>query len=236
MDMTGLPLTPGRKSRLPPDGSGFVSRVCVSLPEREPNHLWRPTYEIPYQLSKPSNVLIVGAGTGNDVASALRHGVSHVDAVEIDPLIRQLGKKYHPERPYDSSKVSVHIDDARAFLSKTQAKYDLIVFSSLDSHTVFSSFSSLRLDNYVYTSQSFELARRLLSPNGTMVLIFTGRDFVNERLASTLMRAFGTPPSALLVGQDGLFSSIVYVEGAARSQSGLLPYHDVGPTLSDRIP
>jgi hypothetical protein len=205
----------------------FVSRY----PNAEPNHLWRPTYEIPYQLSKPSSVLIVGAGTGNDVASALRHGVSHVDAVEIDPLIQQLGKKYHPERPYDSSKVSVHIDDARAFLSKTQAKYDLIVFSSLDSHTVFSSFSSLRLDNYVYTLQSFELARQLLSQDGTMVLIFTGRDFVNERLAATLTKAFGTPPSAFLVGQDGVFSSIVYVEGAGRSQSGLLPYHDVGPTL-----
>ena len=110
-------------------------------------------------------------------------------------------------------------------------KYDLIVFSSLDSHTVFSSFSSLRLDNYVYTLQSFELARNLLNPNGTMVLIFTGRDFVNRRLAATLVRVFGTPPSAFLVGQDGVFSSIVYVEGLGLKHTVRLPYSDIGAML-----
>ena len=31
------------------------------------------------------NVLIVGAGSGTDVAVALKHGAKHVDAVEIDP-------------------------------------------------------------------------------------------------------------------------------------------------------
>ena len=35
-------------------------------------------------------VLIVGAGTGNDVAAALRMGAERVDAVEIDPAIAAL--------------------------------------------------------------------------------------------------------------------------------------------------
>ena len=47
------------------------------------------------------------------------------------------------------------MDDARAFLKKTRDKYDLVVFAFLDSTTLLSGFSSLRLDNYVYTVESF---------------------------------------------------------------------------------
>ena len=36
--------------------------------------------------------MIVGSGTGNDVAGALRNGSSAVDAVEIDPAILRLGE------------------------------------------------------------------------------------------------------------------------------------------------
>ena len=39
------------------------------------------------------NVLILGAGSGTDVAAALKHGAKHVDAVEIDPVILRLGKR-----------------------------------------------------------------------------------------------------------------------------------------------
>ena len=35
------------------------------------------------------DVLIIGAGSGNDVAAALAKGVKHVDAVEIDPVIQR---------------------------------------------------------------------------------------------------------------------------------------------------
>ena len=44
-------------------------------------------YELPFELSdaKPRSALVVGAGTGNDVAAALRHGFDHVVSVDIDP-------------------------------------------------------------------------------------------------------------------------------------------------------
>ena len=42
---------------------------------------------------------IVGAGTGNDVAVALAQGAKHIDAVEIDPVLQQLGRDRHPDRP-----------------------------------------------------------------------------------------------------------------------------------------
>jgi spermidine synthase len=64
-----------------------------------------------------------------------------VDAVEIDPVIQYLGNSLHPERPYEASKVQITIQNARAFLSQTKEKYDIILFALLDSHTQFSSLS-----------------------------------------------------------------------------------------------
>lgn len=192
---------------------GFLERY----PTAKPNSLMLPYYELPYRIvPRPQNVLILGAGTGNDVAGALRHGAEHVDAVEIDPIIVAIGLQYHPEHPYNSPRVAVYADDARSFLKKATRKYDLIVFGFLDSATLLSSFSSLRLDNYVYTVESFQNAKALLTSQGTLVLSFaTGRGFATDRLYATLESAFGTPPAAYFTGF--LVNGVLLIEGGARN-------------------
>ena len=196
-------------------------------PDVEPNHSGFATYELPYKfVSNPQRVLVVGAGTGNDVAAALRHGAAQVDAVEIDPVILGLGKKYHPEHPYDSSRVTVYNDDARAFFKKTSQRYDLIVFGYLDSHTLLTSLSSVRLDNYVYTVESFREARRLLTPDGTLVLSFSaGGSFIGARMYAMLDRAFDSPPAAYFTGYDA--TGTAYVEGNQSRSVVILEFTDV---------
>jgi len=131
-------------------------------------------YDTPYIAlgDKPRSVLILAAGTGNDVAAALRHGATEVDCVEIDPMIAQLGRELHPEKPYSDPRVHVIVDDARAYIRRTDKKYDLVVFAYLDSHSAFSAMSSLRLDNYVYTQDCFADAKRLVKPDGAMSVTF----------------------------------------------------------------
>lgn len=131
-------------------------------------------YDTPYLAlkDKPRSVLILAAGTGNDVAAALRHGATDVDAVEIDPTIAQIGRELHPENPYSDPRVHVIVDDARAYIRRTKKKYDLVVFAYLDSHSAFSAMSSLRLDNYVYTKDCFHDARQLMKPDGAMSVTF----------------------------------------------------------------
>lgn len=131
-------------------------------------------YDTPYLAlgDKPRSILILAAGTGNDVAAALRHGATDIDAIEIDPTIAQLGREYHPENPYNDPRVHVIVDDARAFIRRTNKKYDLVVFAYLDSHSAFSAMSSLRLDNYVYTEDCFKDAARLVKKDGAMSVTF----------------------------------------------------------------
>jgi SAM-dependent methyltransferase len=191
-------------------------------------------YDLAYKLaSHAGRVLVVGAGTGNDVAAALRHGASHVDAVEIDPVILELGRKFHPERPYDSARVTQYVDDARAFFRKSNQKYDLIVFGYLDSHTLLTSMSSVRLDNYVYTLESFRAARHLLAENGTLVLGFSsGKSFLGDRMFATLSEAFGSPPRAYFTGAGE--TGVVYVEGANIQADAITDFPDISAEFQTR--
>ncbi|MDQ3068161.1 MAG: methyltransferase domain-containing protein [Acidobacteriota bacterium] len=140
-------------------------------------------------------VLILGAGSGTDVAAALKHGARHVDAVEIDPTIIELGRENHPDRPYSDPRVTVYNDDARHFLRTSKKKYDLVVFALIDSLTMQSSFSGVRLESYMFTLESFRAVREHLNDNGLLVIYNYFREpWLVDRLANTAAGAFGQEP------------------------------------------
>ena len=153
-------------------------------------------YNIPYHFyQQPGSVLILGAGMGNDVAAALRNGASRVTAVEIDPLILQLGKEFHPEKPYTSPRVQQVNDDARSYVENSHDRFDMIVFSLLDSHTTSSYYTNIRIDNYVYTIEALEAAKRLLKPDGIFIVKFQVQTpWVAGRLYALLSKVFGRAP------------------------------------------
>jgi spermidine synthase len=153
-------------------------------------------YNLPFRFATPApRVMIVGSGSGNDVAGALRHNSSSVDAVEIDPAILAIGKREHPEHPYDSPRVVTHVTDARAFLKRSQRRYDLVLFGLLDSHTQLSDYSNMRIDNFVYTRESFEEAKAKLGPDGILFVKFqVSHPWMARRLAEMLEQTFGKPP------------------------------------------
>src|SRR5215467_14653658 len=154
-------------------------------------------YQWPYAVFGDTfdEVLILGAGSGTDVAAALKHGAKHVDAVDIDPEILRLGAERHPDRPYSDPRVTVINDDARHFLRTTTQRYDLVVFALIDSLTVQSSFAGVRLESYMFTRESFEAVWERLSPRGVMVLYNYFREkWLVDRLANTSADVFGRDP------------------------------------------
>jgi spermidine synthase len=189
-------------------------QMMLDLDSDRPQHPflagWRAFYEQPYvgaETLPPGPVLVVGAGTGNDVAAALRRTHRPVTAVEIDPGIAALGIRLHPERPYSDPRVTLVIDDARSYFHHARSgEYALVVFGFLDSHRLLSAFSSVRLDNFVYTREGLEEARRLLAPGGRIALSFTSRRWMHERILALVTGTFGpgtttwTDPSAYANG------------------------------------
>lgn len=167
----------------------------------------RDYYELPFRAAASlQDVLIVGSGAGNDVAAALRAGATRVTAVEIDPVIAQIGREVHPEAPYRSEKVSVVIDDARSFIKRDQGSYDAIVYGLLDSHTLLSGkMGGVRIDSYVYTLEALREARAKLNENGVLSLAFVeAKPAFARKLFLMLKSAFdGREPKVVRTGYDG---------------------------------
>lgn len=182
-------------------------------------------YSLPYLIRpNPRDVLVVGAGGGVDVEAALIHGAERVDAVEIDPVIIQLGRQYNPAQSYSNPKVIIHNSDARAFFRQAEVKYDAVIFGFLDSQSLFSQMSNVRLDSFVYTQESFREAFSLLRSGGILSVSFFsgGQGWVVDRLVKMLRHATHAAPLLyfkpsgqviLLVGKDFV------PKGPARSTS-----------------
>jgi SAM-dependent methyltransferase len=179
----------------------YIAEVDARL-ERNAGYFW------PYQQwasdTPPEEVLIVGAGTGSDVAVALHEGVGHIDAVEIDRALYEIGLAKNPDRPYDDPRVDVIIDDGRAYLERTDKTYDLILFALPDSLTLVSGQSSLRLESFLFTKEALEAARDRLKPGGVFSMYnFYREQWLIDRLARTLDETFNTAPCVRDVRAEG---------------------------------
>ena len=180
-----------------PHGTMNPIRFTPGSEEAERAARTREQYFLPYVLKPaPKRVAVVGAGGGQDVEAALLNGAEHVDAVEIDPELVALSRRINASGVYDDPRVRVRVDDARAFLRRTQEKYDLIVFGYLDSQALFSSMSNVRLDGYVYTVESIRAAFERLTDDGALSLsFFVGRQVrMIDRLLGMVHEATGERP------------------------------------------
>jgi SAM-dependent methyltransferase len=158
------------------------------------------------------NVLIVGAGSGTDTAIALANGAGHVDAVEIDPQIQDLGRQFDPDQPYQDPRVNAIENDGRAYLRSTDKTYDLVIFALPDSLTLVSSQANIRLESFLFTEEAFASVRDHLAPDGVFVLYNYYREpWLVTKIAGILGDSFGTPPIVKLFAS----TSAVLADGPA---------------------
>jgi hypothetical protein len=172
-------------------------------------------YLRPYQyrayrkLPPAQDVLVIGAGSGNDVAAALLSGAARVDAVEIDPVIADLGRHYHPARPYQDARVHLVVDDARAFMSASTRKYDLIIFALTDSLVKVSPVAQLRLENYIFTVESIRTALHLLQEDGNLIFYNSYRlPWITRKLELMIHAVTGGYP-VTLTRRDSDFAVLI---------------------------
>ena len=186
--------------------NGIPHQTIIPLEDRQ-----REIVDQPYVVGNPhpADVLIVGAGSGNDIAIALANGAQHIDAVEIDPRIREIGVELHPDRPYDDPRVHVHIDDGRAFIEQTSRNYDLIILALPDSLTLVSGQSSLRLESYLFTKEAFISFRDRLKPDGVFSMYNVYREpWLRDRYAGGLEQVFGVRPCISAIGPQRDYAAL----------------------------
>lgn len=189
------------------------------------------------------NALIIGSGTGTDVAITLAKNpnIEHIDAVEIDPELAAIGKRMHPDKPYQDPRVRLIVDDGRNFLQNTPTRYDLIIYALPDSLMVTATSANIRLESFLFTKESFTLARNHLSDTGVFVLYnYFRKAWLIDKLAATLEDVFGQPPyviTYLLIDRAGsLLAGPLTQE--LKNQPNLRPYQNTftNPLATDDWP
>jgi spermidine synthase len=164
-------------------------------------------YHLPHLFNKAAGrppfrrVLVIGAGSGNDVSRALLWSDPEVriDAVDIEPVIQRIGREEHPDRPYQDPRVTAHLDDGRNFLRRApDGEYDLVVYALVDSLVLHSGYGNIRLESFLFTQQAFADVRRVLKPDGTFAVYnYFRQGWIVARLREALRRTFGADPVAL---------------------------------------
>ncbi len=225
-----LEMEPGDIGAMRIRAAGLFYQQLVDLSEdnanRKTNELIKKAahyYEMPYMMygGPMDDVVVVGAGTGNDVAAALRRGAKQLDAIEIDPGIMKLGDMYHPEKPYSDPRVNLVVNDARTFLRTVDKTYDMIVYGILDSHTLLSHASSVRLDSFVYTVEGFQEARARLKDHGVLSLSFCVLSpEIGRKIYLMMEEAFdGHPPVCIRVFDQGDHRLVIFMQSRDGSMS-----------------
>jgi hypothetical protein len=231
--------SPYYKVRLISQASGAVTVLVNGIPHQTMETAARrlqtvPLYGLIYERirTRPKNVLIVGAGTGVDVAIALQKGAEHIDAVEIDPRIHSIGLRQNPDHAFADPRVASYVNDGRAFLEQTSGRYDLILFALPDSLTLVAGQSSLRLESYLFTTEAMQAAQRHLSPGGAFgEYNYYRENWLIDRLGGTLRQVYGRAPCIDSTGDFGRLALLM----ASATPTGLncpTPWHPV----SARVP
>ncbi len=104
---------------------------AVSAWERDSSAIaildWLPT-AAPYALGGRNDVLVLGAGGGTAVWTALAHGASSVTAVELNPQLVELAGWLDGAAALSGGKDAVEwvLGDARGYVARSRERFDLI--------------------------------------------------------------------------------------------------------------
>lgn len=155
------------------DGDGMSAITRFDGNTKPLSYMADMTSALPYQLLNAPNVLILGAGGGADVLSALYHEAREIHAVELNPLMVKLIREDFGDYAghlFDRSDVTVHVGEARGFVTRQTTRYDLIQVALLDSFSASGSGVQTLNESYLYTVEAFQEYLRHLTPGGLLAV------------------------------------------------------------------
>jgi spermidine synthase len=186
------------------------------------------TSAIAYPLLEKPDVCIIGAGGGSDVGQALLLGSRHVTAVEMNLQIIELVRNILSDFAsgiYDRNDVSVIIAEGRNFLQTTDAAFDIISMSMLDSFSASAAGVYALNESHLYTVEALDLAIRRLRACGllsiTRMLKYPPRDSLKmlATVAEVLRRRGVAEPAAHIIMIRSWATATIVVSPAPLSDS-----------------
>ncbi|MFA6320601.1 MAG: fused MFS/spermidine synthase [Candidatus Omnitrophota bacterium] len=134
------------------------------------------------------DILLVGGGAGGLLTDILKHPVSSVTYLELDPEIVRMAQKTLPEEyraGLNDKKVDIVNVDARYFVKNTAKRYDCVILDVGEPCNAFI--------NRLYTRDFFKQLKRILKPGGIFSFsVSASESYINPESADYLRSIFLT--------------------------------------------
>jgi hypothetical protein len=146
-------------------------------------HLGYDVTNLAYRVRPGPRALVIGAGGGRDVLSALSLGAASVVAVEINKdILRTVNGRFgdftgHLDR---DPRVRFVNDEARSYVARSGERYGLIQISLIDTWAATAAGAFVLSENAIYTSEAWTLFLEHLTPDG---LLSVSRWYYRDRPA-----------------------------------------------------
>jgi spermidine synthase len=124
------------------------------------------TAALSYELKDRARVLVLGAGTGSEMALAEALGARSVTGVEMNKALVAMVEDYGPK----ASGGTTIIAEARSFLARDTARYDLIVLPIGEGWTASAAGVHALFENYLLTVESFAAMIDRLAEDGVLAV------------------------------------------------------------------
>lgn len=133
----------------------------------------------PYLLLDKPNVLVIGVGGGTDILNAVFNNATHVTGVELDPHTVKLVKEDQADfagHLYDRPDVTVLAGEGRSFVRHSDAKYDIIQMSGVDTLAALSTGAYVLSESYLYTTEAVHDFLDHIKPDGLLSVVVADFD------------------------------------------------------------
>ena len=158
---------------------------------------------------RPFTALVIGPGGGRDLLTALVFGASHVDGVEVNPIIANDVMLNHfrtfSGSIYQNPKITVAVDDGRSFIRRSDQRYDIIQASLVDTWAATAAGAYTLTENTLYTQEAFEDYYDHLTDRGMLTItrwVFDGLRLVSLAQAACESRGCSAADQLAIVQQD----------------------------------
>lgn len=155
------------------DGGAGTPILHYAGNPKDVDYLKSEVSNVAHHLRPNCNVLVIGAGGGKDVLSALTMGQKHVTAVEINENVIRSAYEHFADfsgHLKDDPRVTLVNDEARSFVTRSPQKFDVIQISMIDTWAATASGAYSLAENGLYTTDSFKTLLGHLTDKGVLTV------------------------------------------------------------------
>ncbi|MFC1478589.1 hypothetical protein ACFL57_03940 [Candidatus Margulisiibacteriota bacterium] len=160
-----------RELRLDIDADAFTPLTAFDGDLEKLPYLKYDVSNLAHNIRRDAKVLVIGAGGGRDVLSALAFDQKSVTAVEINgAIIAAVNQRFgsftgHLDR---DPRVTFVNDEARSYIARQKEKFDIIQVSLIDTWAATNAGAFVLSENSLYTIEGWKIFLNHLTPGGML--------------------------------------------------------------------